>query len=67
MHHFDSRYGRLVAGVDEVGRGPLAGPIVGAAVVFKHDISLDDLILGINDSKKLSAKKREEQVPIIKE
>lgn len=67
MHHFDSRYGRLVAGVDEVGRGPLAGPIVGAAVIFKQDISLDDLILGINDSKKLSAKKREELVPMIKE
>lgn len=67
MYDFDKRYGTLVAGVDEVGRGPLAGPIVGAAVVFKNDTSLEDLILGINDSKKLSAKKREELVPLIKE
>ena len=67
MHDFDSNYGKLVAGVDEVGRGPLAGPIVGAAVIFKDDMSCDDLILGINDSKKLSAKKREELVPLIKE
>ncbi|WP_322992145.1 ribonuclease HII [Limnohabitans sp.] len=45
----------LVAGVDEAGRGPLAGPVVAAAVI------LDDLnpIRGLNDSKKLSAKRRE--------
>jgi ribonuclease HII len=45
----------LVAGVDEAGRGPLAGPVVAAAVI------LDDLnpILGLNDSKKLTAKRRE--------
>ena len=45
----------LVAGVDEAGRGPLAGPVVAAAVI------LDDLkpIAGLNDSKKLSAKRRE--------
>ena len=48
---------KLVAGVDEVGRGPLAGPVVAAAVI----LPLDDekRILGIDDSKKLSAKKRE--------
>lgn len=45
----------LVAGVDEVGRGPLAGPVVTAAVIMP----LDDLIEGIDDSKKLTAKKRE--------
>lgn len=46
----------LVAGVDEAGRGPLAGPVVAAAVI------LDDLnpIVGLADSKKLSAKKREQ-------
>jgi ribonuclease HII len=46
----------LVAGVDEAGRGPLAGPVVAAAVI------LDDLnpIAGLNDSKKLSAAKREQ-------
>lgn len=45
----------LVAGVDEAGRGPLAGPVVAAAVI------LDDLkpIVGLNDSKKLTAKRRE--------
>jgi ribonuclease HII len=45
----------LIAGVDEAGRGPLAGPVVAAAVI------LDDLrpIAGLNDSKKLSAAKRE--------
>ncbi len=46
-----------VAGVDEVGRGPLAGPVVCAAVIMPLDENLR--ILGINDSKKLSAKKRE--------
>ena len=43
----------FVAGVDEVGRGPLAGPVVAAAVVLPKDFE----VLGINDSKKLSEKK----------
>ena len=47
---------RAVAGVDEAGRGPLAGPVYAAAVILPEDIRLD----GINDSKKLSPKKREE-------
>lgn len=42
-----------VAGIDEAGRGPLAGPVVAACVVLRHD----DAIEGCNDSKKLSAKK----------
>ncbi len=46
----------FVAGIDEVGRGPLAGPVVSAAVILPKDF----LILHINDSKKLSPKKREE-------
>ena len=46
----------LVCGIDEAGRGPLAGPVVAGAVVFASDCD----ILYINDSKKLSAKKREE-------
>lgn len=67
MFEFDRRYGSLVAGVDEVGRGPLAGPIVGAAVILK-DVSFDEeLLLGINDSKKLSSKKRRELAPLIRE
>ena len=46
----------VVAGVDEAGRGPLAGPVYAAAVILPNDI----IIKGINDSKKLSEKKREE-------
>ncbi len=46
---------RLVAGVDEVGRGPLAGPVVAAAVILDPDRE----ITGLNDSKKLSVKYRE--------
>ena len=45
-----------ICGIDEVGRGPLAGPVVAAAVILPKDCQ----ILYINDSKKLSAKKREE-------
>ena len=48
----------LVAGVDEVGRGPLAGPVVCCAVIMPLEENL--LIEGVDDSKKLSAKKREE-------
>lgn len=47
----------LVAGVDEVGRGPLAGPVVCVAVIMP--LSSGDIIDGVDDSKKLSAKKRE--------
>jgi ribonuclease HII len=46
---------KLIAGVDEVGRGPLAGPIVAAAVILPHKFSLP----GLDDSKKLTAKARE--------
>lgn len=67
MYDFDGKFGRLVAGVDEVGRGPLAGPIVGAAVILRNDCATEELILEINDSKKISRKKREELVPKIKE
>ena len=53
----------LVCGIDEVGRGPLAGPVVTAAVILPKD----EEILYINDSKKLSAGKREELSAIILE
>lgn len=46
---------KLIAGMDEVGRGPLAGPVCVAAVIMP----LDELIDGVDDSKKISAKKRE--------
>jgi ribonuclease HII len=52
-----------VAGVDEVGRGPLAGPVVTAAVVLPDDFNLP----GLTDSKKLSAKRREILAVAIKE
>ncbi len=48
---------KYVAGVDEVGRGPLAGPVVVACVIMP--LGDDDIIQGVNDSKKLSEKKRE--------
>lgn len=53
---------RLIAGIDEVGRGPLAGPVVAAAVILPENAE----ILGLNDSKQLSEKKRNEFVKEIK-
>ena len=50
----------IVCGLDEVGRGPLAGPVVAACVVIPKDKRMLDFISEIQDSKKLSAKKREE-------
>ncbi len=56
---------RYIVGVDEVGRGPLAGPVVCAAVVMP--LEEIDLIVGVDDSKKLSEKKREQLAKEIKE
>lgn len=69
MYDFDKSFGdyNFVAGVDEVGRGPLAGPIVACSVILDKNTIDDDLILGLNDSKKLSEKKREELAEIIKD
>lgn len=53
-----------VAGVDEVGRGPLAGPVVCAAVIMPLEESLR--VIGVNDSKQISAKKRERLAEEIK-
>ena len=53
----------LTAGVDEAGRGPLAGPVCAAAVILDPDKPIE----GLNDSKKLSAKKREALAPLIRE
>ena len=52
-----------VAGTDEAGRGALYGPVVAASVILPHDFVLE----GLNDSKKLTEKKREEYYPIIME
>lgn len=54
----------LIAGVDEVGRGPLAGPVVCAAVIMPLDD--ESLIVGVDDSKKLSEKKRQQLAEEIK-
>ena len=52
---------KMIAGVDEAGRGPLAGPVVSAAVILPENFDVP----GINDSKKLSEKKREMLFPMI--
>ncbi|MFC1607818.1 ribonuclease HII [Candidatus Latescibacterota bacterium] len=52
---------KLIAGVDEAGRGPLAGPVVSAAVILPEDVDLP----GVDDSKKLNAAKREELFKLI--
>lgn len=54
---------RLICGVDEAGRGPLAGPVCAAAVILPAGLQIP----GLNDSKKLSDKKRRELFPLIKE
>ena len=54
---------RLICGVDEAGRGPLAGPVCAAAVILPRGLVID----GLNDSKKLSEKKRDELFDIIKD
>ena len=56
---------KYIAGVDEVGRGPLAGPVVVASVIMP--LNNDDIIQGVNDSKKVSEKNREVLFDKIKE
>ncbi|MBQ9429435.1 MAG: ribonuclease HII [Clostridia bacterium] len=54
---------KMICGVDEAGRGPLAGPVVAAACILPLDCEID----GLNDSKKLTEKKRDELFDIIRE
>lgn len=54
---------KAVCGVDEAGRGPLAGPVCAAAVILPEGVVID----GVNDSKKLSEKKRESLFDVIRE
>jgi ribonuclease HII len=56
-------YGPVIAGVDEAGRGPLAGPVVAAAVILSHSVDLS----GLTDSKALTQKRREAFEPKIRE
>ena len=55
---------RLIAGIDEVGRGPLAGPVMAAAVILPLDLDTEWLHL-VNDSKQLTAETRERLFPLI--
>lgn len=57
---YDEGY-RCIAGIDEAGRGPLAGPVVAAAVIFPSEYKNSE----INDSKKLTARKRDELYKVI--
>lgn len=65
MKNFDNSFltsrVRLIAGTDEAGRGPLAGPVVAASVIFSHDTFIE----GVNDSKKLTEAEREKLLPQI--
>jgi len=61
-HDKQEKLMELIAGIDEVGRGPLAGPVVAAAVILDPNNPIE----GLKDSKKLSAKRREEMAEIIK-
>ena len=63
-HALQAKGLQYIAGVDEVGRGPLAGPVVCAAVIMP--LSEDKLVVGVDDSKKLSEKKREQLAEEIK-
>ncbi|KKR22062.1 MAG: Ribonuclease HII [Parcubacteria group bacterium GW2011_GWE2_39_37] len=59
------KQGLVIAGVDEVGRGPLAGPVLAACVSLPVDFKLNNKLKEVDDSKKLSAKRREELYEII--
>jgi ribonuclease HII len=65
MKNFDNSFltdrVRLIAGVDEAGRGPLAGPVVAASIIFSPEIYIE----GVNDSKLLTEEEREELFPLI--
>lgn len=65
MKVYENKYSRYscICGIDEVGRGPLAGPVCAGAVILPKDVQ----ILYLNDSKKLTAKKREELYNVILE
>lgn len=66
MRNYERQYGQeyhAICGIDEVGRGPLAGPVVACAVILPED----EEILYLNDSKQVSEKKREELYDVIME
>ena len=65
MHEYENAHAdvRFIAGIDEAGRGPLAGPVVAACCILPKDA----VILFLNDSKKVTALRREAMLPEIKE
>jgi ribonuclease HII len=65
-HNLITQGFRYIAGTDEVGRGPLAGPVVAACVIFPPDFELSQEFHWLTDSKKLTAKRRELLFPLIK-
>lgn len=65
--NFENKYHGVVVGVDEAGRGPWAGPVVAGAVVFLNKNCNASLLSALNDSKKLSPKKREELYALLME
>lgn len=60
-HSYFEKGIKLICGVDEAGRGPLAGPVCAAAVILPPDLEIE----GLNDSKKLTDKRRRELFPVI--
>lgn len=62
LHEFDKEFGTVIIGIDEAGRGPLAGPVVAAAVIIDEYFEEFETI---NDSKKLNEKKREALFDVI--
>ncbi len=61
-----SRGYKIIGALDEAGRGPLAGPVVAACVIFNANISINNDLIKVNDSKKLSEKTREVLFELIK-
>jgi len=58
---------RLIAGIDEAGRGALAGPVAAGAVILPNREDIPGLLAGVQDSKQISAKTRQEQADLIRE
>lgn len=66
-HMFDAQFGIPVCGIDEVGRGPLAGPVVAACAYIPADCLSHPVWAEVTDSKKLTTRKREYLYPLIAE
>lgn len=63
----EDKYNTVVCGIDEAGRGPWVGPVVAGAVIFLNRNVNQELMQSLNDSKKLSAKKREKLYDILRQ